>query len=146
MLAEALQFYLSSDHGMMALLGTPQTRPDSTSGIFPVQAPDQPSMGYVVMSQVSGVPLQVSMDGTGNLTEERWRFSCAGTTYRNAKELAKYLRYLLLSFNGNQSVGSVWLQGAWCKLEADDTEPLGKGTLYNTHVDFSFVYSDVDVD
>jgi hypothetical protein len=144
MLIEALQNILTNAASVTALVGTSATRPDSTNGVFPTQAIDQPSMPYLVLSQVSGQPLQTSMAGSGALTSERWRISCHGTTYARAKKLAKVVRQVLLSVNGQQS-GSAFVMGSWCKLEADDAEALAKGTLYTTHLDFEFEYNDADV-
>ena len=142
MLVDALQSLLTTDTGMIALLGTPAARPDSTNGVFPTQAPDQPTMPYVVVSQVSGEPLCVTMDGTGPLTTERWRLSCYGSTYKNAKVLARYMRNLLLSWLGPQSAGNVIIRGSFCEMEADESETIGRGTLYSTHVDMMFNYDD----
>jgi hypothetical protein len=145
MLVEALQALLATDTGMLTILGTPSARPDSTNGIFPTQAPDQPTMPYLVYSQVSGEPMSVTMEGTGPLTTEKWRLSCYGTTYLKAKQFAKYVRRLALSWYGVQATGDVTVQGAFCDMEADDAEPLGKGTLFCTHLDFTFNYIDNDV-
>lgn len=129
---------------MIALLGTTESRKDSTNGVFPVQAIEQPTMPYMVMSQVSGEPTSGEMmDGTGPLTTERWRFSCTGTTYKGAKKFAKYARRFLLSLYGPQS-GNITVQSTDCLLEADDSESLGKGTMYSTHIDIEFVYYDAD--
>lgn len=144
MLVETLQTAMAADAGMQAFLGQPSQRPDSMNGIFPMQAIDQPTMPYVVLSQVSGQPLQTSIDGTGAFTSERWRFSCHGTKYKNAKTFAKYVRKFLLTLNGNYPTGKTFIQGAWCKMEADESESLGKGTLFTTHVDFEFEYQDLD--
>jgi len=144
MLIESLFAFLSADQGMQVYLGLPTSRTDSTTGIFPTQAIDQPSMPYLVISQVAGSPLQESMQGTGCLTSERWRFSCNGTTYRSAKKFGKYVRSLMLGLNGNQTVGSSFIQGVWHKLEADESEALGKGTMFSTHHDFQISYQDFD--
>jgi len=146
MLIEALTNALANDAGMQTYLGTPQSRSDSTNGIFPTQAPDGSSltMPYLVLSQVSGEPMEIAMEGTGRLTKERWRFSCAGSTYKNAKKLAKYVRSFVVSLFGQQPVGNAEIHGVWVKLEADDSENLGKGTLWQTHVDVEFQYVDGD--
>lgn len=141
MLIEGIQTYLAADAGMQAQLGTPGARSDKTNGIFPTLAPSQVPMPYVVAQQVSGNPLQESMQGTGRLQTNRWRFSCYGSTYRNAKLLAQALRNALLSMNGALS-GSVEIHGAWLKLEADDAEPIPHGTIYATHCDFEFNFMD----
>jgi hypothetical protein len=144
MLIEALQNVLAADAGMQSFLGIPATRPDSANGIFPTQAPDAPSMPYLVLSQISGAPMETSLQGTGRLTSERWRFSCCATTYKGAKQFAKYLRSFVISLYGQQPVGNADIGGAWVKMEADDTENLGKGTMWQTHVDVEFQYVDGD--
>jgi len=140
MLVEALQIALTTEPTITALLGTPTARPDSTNGVFPVQAPDQPTMPYVVIEQSSGDPLAVIMAGTGPLTSERWRVSCYGSTYSHAKKLAKAVRLFLLSLTG--TAGSILLSGAYCKSEADDAEPLQRGTLFSTHLECDLTYTD----
>jgi Protein of unknown function (DUF3168) len=140
MLIEALQTYLAADAGMQAQLGTQASRADKTTGIFPLLAPDQVPMPYVVMQQVSGSPLQESTAGTGRLQTSRWRFSCYGTTYKNAKTLAQALRLAMLSMLGAFSGAAIQISGAWLKLETDDAEPILHGTIYATHLDFEIVF------
>jgi hypothetical protein len=146
MLIEALQNLLAADSGLQSILGA-STRSDG-NGVFPTQAPDQCTMPYVVLRQVGGESLQESLRGTGCLTTERWRFTCCGTTYKSAKRLAKYVRGFLLStdgpINGSQTVGKCFIQGCWVKMECDDRESLGKGTMFSTHLDFDINYQDFD--
>lgn len=143
MLVDALQNIIANDADLVTLLGTTVTRSDSTNGVFPVQAPDQPTMPYVVYSQVSGDPMTVLLSGTAPLTQERWRFSCFGTTYRNAKVLAKKLRLALIDvLPGVNTAGHVMISGMYCVMEADESEPIGRGTLFSTIVDFNIVYVD----
>jgi hypothetical protein len=146
MLVEALQTYLAADSGMQNILGTPTTR-GGTTGLFPVIAPDECKTPYVVYQQVSGDPLQTSMQGTGRLHTARWRFSCHGDSYIQAKKTALALRKAFISMlgaikNGNTVLAQI--EGAWLKLEADDAEPIPHGTIYTVHVDFEFEYVDVD--
>jgi hypothetical protein len=143
MLIEALQTYLAADAGMQAQLGTPASRLDKTTGIFPLLAPDQVPMPYVVMQQASGSPLQESTAGTGRLQTNRWRFSCYGTTYKNAKTLAQALRLAMISMLGAFSEAAIQVSGAWLKLETDDAEPILHGTIYATHLDFEIVFLDL---
>lgn len=143
MLVDALELVLSSNAPLQTLLGSPTSRTDSTTGIYPMLAIGQPTMPYVVFQQVTGDPLQESMQGTGRLHTGRWRFSCYGTTYRNAKLVAQALREAMISFFGYYAVQQVSIEGCWWKMEADDTEPLPKGTLYATHVDFEINYLDL---
>ena len=140
MLVEALQISLTMEPTIAALLGSAASRPDSTNGVFPVQAPDQPTAPYVVLSQSSGEPLSVTLDGTGPLTSEGWKIACYGSTYSNAKKLAKAVRTFLLSLTGD--AGDISLSGAYCKSEADEAESLQRGTLFCTNINFDFIYRD----
>jgi hypothetical protein len=114
MLAEALQNVLTTDASITDLVGTPATRPDKTNGVFPLQPPDQVSMPYIVVSQGNVEPLQTSLAGPGALTSERWAISCYGTTYGRAKRLAKTVRQVLLSLDGQQA-GNAFICGSWCR-------------------------------
>jgi hypothetical protein len=143
MLIEGLQTYLAANAGLQVQLGTASQRSDSTTGIFPTLAPDQCPMPYIVCQQITGNPLQESMAGTGRLQTSRWRFSCYGTTYKNAKKLAEALKDALFPLNGVLTAGSVQVQGSWLKLEADDAEPIPHGTIYATHVDFEINFLDL---
>jgi hypothetical protein len=143
MLVEALQNVLTTAAPVTALVGTAATRTDGTNGVFPTQAIDQPTMPYIVVSQSNGEPLQTSMAGTGRLTSERWSIACYGTTYGRAKRLAKTVRQVLLSLDGQQA-GNAFVCGAWCRLESDTADALAKGTLFSTTVTFDFLYQDGD--
>lgn len=145
MLVEGLQAFLAADSGMQAELGLPN-RSDKTSGIFPTLAPDSVPMPYVVMQQVSGDgQMSETMEGTGRLHSARWRFSCYGTTYKNAKKLAKALKLAMVSMLGELPEGDCQVEGSFWRLEADDAEPIPHGTIYETHVDFQINYRDDDV-
>lgn len=143
MFVEALQAYLAADSGIRALvIPTPPTRSDGTSGIFPVQAPDEVPAPWVVYTQVSGQPLQESMQGTGRLTTGRWRITCYGSKYKQAKQLAAAVKAAMISWDGNQTIGAVFIEGCWHRLELDEAEPLPRGTVYATHMDFEVNYLD----
>jgi hypothetical protein len=140
MLVEVLQIALTTEVSIATLLGTPTTRPDSTNGVFPVQAPDQPTMPYLVLAQSTGEPLTVMLAGTGPLTSEGWKISCYGSTYANGKKLAKAVRLFLVSLTGD--AGDISLSGAYCKSEIDEAESLQRGTLFGTHLSFDLTYRD----
>jgi hypothetical protein len=142
---ESLQNYLANDPGVISVLGTPSTRGDSTTGIFPTAAIGSPNAPYLVMSQVSGSPQTVNMQGSDNLINERWRFSCMGSDYKQAKTLAKYVSLALYSLFGPQPVGKNYGQGSWKRSEVDTAEPITHGVIFTTHVDFEFLYQDNDV-
>ena len=103
-------------------------------------------MPYIVLSQVSGEPTTTSFAGTNALqTVRRWRFSCYGTTYKGAKTLAKYVKLAMLSLAGTQT-GSVFIEGSWLKMEADDAEPIQRrDALLESTADFEITLQDRDV-
>lgn len=144
MLVEALQAYITGNAGMISLLGSPTTRSDSSNGVWPTQAPDEPTMPYIVFQQISQDPESETFEGTGKLFSARWRFSCYGSTYKQAKKLANRLRPLLLAMRGAQGSANCEVYNASLKLEADDAENIGRGTLFGTHVDVEFVFDDLD--
>lgn len=144
MLVEALQTLLTTDAGMVTLLGTPATRPDSTNGVFPEQAIDQVSMPYIVMTEITGEPTFITMKGGGTMVTERWRLDYFGTTYLKAKEFAKAgTKFLLGVPMGKNDATQVFFHHSEYKSEVDDHEGFGRGTLYSTHVDIEFVYTDL---
>jgi hypothetical protein len=145
MIIESLVAALTAESSIKALVGTASTRPDSTSGIFPMQAIEQPSMPYLILEQAVGEPTAgETFAGTGPLTTERWTVTAHGTTYIRGKKLAKVVRLFLLSWIGNQTPGKAWIESVAVILEADESEPLGKGTLFSTRLTFEFVYADLD--
>lgn len=146
MLVEGLQNYLANNGGVTGVLGTPGTRGDSTTGIFPIMAIGEPTAPYLVYSQVGGAPQTISMQGTNALQNARWRFSCHGSTYKQAKELAKYVSQALYTLYGTLAAGEAEVHGSWKRSEIDTAEPIAHGTLYTTHVDFEIIFIDGDVD
>jgi hypothetical protein len=144
MLIEGIQAFLANDTGVTGMVGTPSTRTDGTNGIFPMLAYGTPDAPYLVCSQVSGEPQTTSMQGTNRLQNARWRFSCHGSTYKQAKELAKYVSLALYSMNGTLPAGQAEVHGSWKRSEIDTAEPVTHGTLFTTHVDFEVIYLDYD--
>lgn len=144
MLSEGLHAYLAADAGVSGQLGLSTARPDGKDGIFPTLAPKQPAMPYIVYSQVTGKPMTESFQGTNALQTTRWRFSCYGTTPKNAKRLAKFVKQAMFSLNGSIA-GQAFVEGSWFKFEADHAEEIPNGILFGTHVDFEVNYVDADV-
>lgn len=143
MFVEGLFAYLSTNSTLQTALGAP--RPDKTAGIWAGLTPDEALMPAIAVSQVSGMPLQESFQGTGALQSARWRFSCYGTTYKQAKLVAQALRQALLPLYGTLpgSAANAEVHGVWLKSEVDEQEPIPHGTIYSTHVDFEFEYLDL---
>lgn len=146
MLVEGIQAALSADASVQAQLGTPAQRSDSANGLWPILAPEECAVPYVVYQQVSGDALQTSFQGTGALQTSRWRFSCYGSNYKQAKATAKVIRLALLALNGSLpgTSSKTQVEGSWLKMEADDSEPIPHGTLFATHLDFEINFLDLD--
>ena len=144
MLIEGLVAYLAANTQVKAQLGTPALRSDTTNGIFGTLAPSECTMPYIVHMQVGGAPATISFEGSNALQEVRWRFTCYGSTYKNSKVLTKYVKYALNACYGVLSVGNAEVQGAWLESEVDDSEPIARGTLFATHIDYRFLYVDYD--
>ena len=151
MLVEGLQAVMAANTGLQAILGTPTTRSDKGTGLFPTQAPDEVPQPWVVYTQVSGQPLQESYAGTGRLFTSRWRLSCYGDSYKQAKQLAKALKACLVGLQGPISIlvngvptVVTQVEGSWLRLELDEAEPMIKGTVFVTHIDVMINYLDVD--
>lgn len=141
MLAESIAAYLAADTNVKAQLGNP--RADGTTGIWPVTAPDEPLVPWIVFQQISGSPLQESYQGTGRLKTSRWRFSCYGSSYKQAKQLAQAVIDAVLGMDGALPAGQCEVHGAWLKLELDESESLPKNTIFTSHADFEINYVDL---
>lgn len=142
MLVEGLFAYLTANAGLQAALGVP--RSDKSTGIWAGLTPDEAMMPAIAMSQVSGLPLQESLAGTGALQTARWRFSCYGSTYKAAKTVAQALRQAMLPLNGTLPGNSnTEVHGVWLRMEADEQEAIPHGTIYSTHADFDINYLDL---
>lgn len=142
MLVEGIATYLAANSGMQTQLGTASTRSDKSTGIYPVQAPDEVPSPWVVYQQISGQPLQTSFRGTGRLQTARMRFTCYGSTYKQAKALANALKLALIGLDGALPAGQAEVHGSWLSLELDQAEPMPRGTIFGTHVDFTFIFYD----
>lgn len=141
MIEESLYAYITADTNVKAALGG--TRSDKTSGVFPDLAPEQCLTPYIVFLQDGGEPLAESFAGTGALQSARWRFSCYGSSKKQAKNLANVLKKSLLSMDGSQS-GGTEVHGAWFRGEHDEIEPMPLGTIRGAHLDFDFNFLDTE--
>jgi len=151
MLVEGIQAVMAADTGLQSILGTPTTRSDKSTGLFPTQAPDEVPEPWIVYSQVSGSPLQEAYAGTGRLFTSRWRLSCYGSSYKQAKQLARALKACLVGIQGpisilvsNVPTVAAQVEGSWLRLELDEAEPMLKGTVFVTHIDVMINYIDTD--
>jgi hypothetical protein len=140
-LVENLQSFLAAAPALMALIGTPTSRSDSTNGIFPVEALDGPAlqMPYVCYSQNDGEPLAENMTGTPPLRQAHWMLSCYGSTYKQAKKLAQTVKDTVLAV---PPYAVPTTQGIWLRREADGKVPIGRGTMFVVDLSFLVVFNE----
>lgn len=122
MLEEALFSYLTGYAGLSALIGT---------RLYPVQFPQGVTLPAMTYQQVSS-PEVYSHDGYSGLRSPRFQFTCRGSTYLEAKQVAAQLKAALRGYAGLMA-GSVNVRGARIENEIDQIEPeLG---IYDVIVD-----------
>lgn len=138
MFSDGLFHYVTNDAGVKALLGA--TRADGTKGMFPMLAPEEATLPFIVYQQVSAEQV-ISFQGVNRFQGSKYRFSCYGDTYRKSNLLALALKNaldgLMTTFNDGSEV-----QGAWRSNEMDDSEPIPHGTIFASHIDYDFKWTD----
>jgi hypothetical protein len=138
MLPEGIHYLLSHDTTIKGIVGSP--RSDGTSGIFPVLAPREVTVPYIVFSQITAFP-NITLEGNNQYQEARYRFRCYAADYKTAKRLAEALKLLLGGLLATLQDGTE-VQGIWLVLEADTVEAMLRGTIFGVHVDFMIHFVD----
>ena len=54
------------------------------------------------------------------------------------------MKRALNSLNGATATGEQFIEGSWLRQEADDSEPILRGILFSTHIDYEFLAVDGD--
>lgn len=138
MLGEGINQTLLAASPITAIIGTPATRKDGRSGIWPVQMPEAATYPAIVFSQISGDG-NPSYDGANSLHQCRISFGCYGKNYADSKRLQVAVRQLFEGFHGvlpdGTPVDNVILE---LELDAFEDAPFS----YNAPIDFLFVYVD----
>lgn len=133
--------FLQSQPLLTALLGTPGTRGDKSTGVFAMLASNEATMPYIAFQRISGAPI-MSLQGANRLQTARFRISCYGSSYPSAVSVAEAIKMIFATTGlGTYSDGSV-VQHAAVIMEADDMESIPHGTIYAVHVDVEFLYVD----
>ena len=91
MLCEGLWALLTETSAVVAIIGTPETRADGTSGVFPVTMPERTPMPALVITQIAGGG-DNPFDGASGLRTARIQFTAYGANYLQTKRLAKAVR------------------------------------------------------
>jgi hypothetical protein len=142
MFAELLYQILVNEPTLQALIGTPGTRSDKTTGIFPTQASvEEPNLPFIAYIQIFGHGESV-YEGVDRLVYARYRLACWGSTAKQAKKLANQVRLRLDGIRGSLPGTDAIIRTCLWVTETDTTDDLPHGTMYGTHQDYDFVYED----
>src|SRR5579864_8837632 len=133
MFEEGLFSFLAGQSALTTLLGT--SRGDGTNGIFPMQAPSNATLPYIVYQTVSGAPIY-TYEGANKYTISRWRISCYGASQKAAVQVANVLKGILKNFVGTfTDPDSTVVENTMLVLTADDAESVPHGTIFARHQD-----------
>jgi len=138
MFQEGLYTFITQQPAFQSLLGT--SRGDKTTGLFQMLAVPQATLPYIVYSRVSRSEAS-SLQGANALQTGRFRFSCYAASQRTCVILAEAIQLLFANWTGTFPDGTV-VQNVYLENETEDAESVGKGTIYGSHIDLSFVYID----
>lgn len=136
MLQEGLYALLAGSSGVQTLLGAPDARSDSTTGIFAAQMPEATPMPAIVYTTVAGAGYS-TMDGATDLQSARLQFSCYGVSYSAAKQLASAVRAVLEGLKATLTDGTQ-VDFATRVLESDTFEEAP--FIYHCPLDFEFMF------
>ena len=138
--------FITTQSSITAQLGTVAARTaasqgkDKTTGVFPMLAIPEALLPYVTYQRISGSTPR-TLQGENALQSARFRFSCYGASQMQATAVAEALKLLLASWTGTLPDGTV-VQNVMYEFEADGSEPLPHGTVFATHVDYTFMWVD----
>ena len=150
MLIESLNTYLVSVPALAAALGIP--RSDNMTGMFPVVAPEQTPLPYIVVHQIFSEPV-FTLDGVNRFCTSRFRFSVFSSPYASAKRTAKILKDVMtgvplgvslppVTAYANGGVSIVIQAVVPVMLDVDDFEEIPHGTIFSVHSDWAISYID----
>jgi len=108
---EALYSHLAADGGVSALVG---------NRIYPIEAPQQAALPYLVYQRVSG-PRVRSHSGPSGLASPRFQITGAAETYPSLRALMNAVRVALDGFRGTMG-GGVEVGAAFVENELDSEE------------------------
>lgn len=139
MLVEGIYQYLIASSSITAIVGTPATRKDLKTGVWPIQLPEASPLPALVYSQISGDG-NPSLDGGNQLHQCRVEFACYADNYLDAKKLQRAIRQLLEGLHGTFPDGTP-IDNVILVLETDAFEEAP--FIFNAPIDFTMVYADV---
>jgi hypothetical protein len=140
MLQEALYQLLIASPAIQAIVGTPATRADGSTGVFPVILPQGaplPAIIYLVLAEHE----IDSMDGRGKLRVARVQVSPFGEVYADAATCREAAKDLLVGFQGILGDGTQ-IDRVALLLANDAFEPVPK--IYHTPFDVEIWYRNAE--
>src|SRR4029079_6611084 len=136
MLQEGLYTLLANTSSIVALLGSPSSRADGTTGIFPVQIPEATPLPPIALPLIAGDGIVV-MEGASALRTSRIQFSCYGRGFAQSKQLSQALWNLLEGLHTTLAEGTeVDVATVLIISDAFEEAPF----IYHTPVDVEFKF------
>jgi hypothetical protein len=126
----------ANDADLLAIIGTSDTRGDSTNGIFPLLMPTATPMPALVYARVAGHEID-TMDGRGELKVMRLQTSAYAESGKDAINTAEAAKKVIVGFRGVLSDGTE-VDNVILLLDLDHYEPVLK--LYHSHFDVEIWY------
>jgi len=141
MLEEGLTKLIAGNSGVNTILGT--NRSDKTNGIFPVLAPKEVTVPYIVFEQVSN-DTNETLEGVNKLQDARYRFKCYAADYHTAMKLYHKLKMALAGFTGTLGDGDA-TPVSYCTPIFEAALPIEeayRATIWGRVIDFRIFYTD----
>jgi hypothetical protein len=139
MISDGIYSRVAASARIQAIVGLPTTRSDKSTGVFYNQAPQEADSPMIVFSQVSGVG-NMTLDGSEAFMSWRWQFSCYSLVAREAKALARAVRFEFEGYQGRLSDGTE-IDSISFASEVDLYDPAPK--LHHVPIDLDFYGRDV---
>ncbi len=140
MLVQGLFNLMLTNAGIQAVVGKPTQRSDGAPGIFPLLAPKEVTVPYVVYQQIDGKPI-TSLAGPNATQHAVFLVMCFAADYPTLKLLAKAVKSLFNGFTGTLSDTSI-VRSCFTYDRGDDMNADLKGTIYKTRIDVEMVFTD----
>ena len=141
MLEEGVVKLLATSANVTSLLGT--NRSDKTNGVFPVLAPKEVTVPYIVYSKLSEDSNE-TLEGLNAFQTARFRFKCYAADYPTAVKLQRAVKLVLGGYSGTLADADATPLNDALPVFVGDVEPeeILQGTIYARVIDFDFAFVD----
>jgi hypothetical protein len=141
MFEEGLVNLIAGNSGVNAILGT--NRGDKTNGIFPLLAPKEVTIPYIIFEQVSN-DTNETLEGVNKLQDARYRFRCYAADYPTAMRLYHKLKMALAGFTGTLTDADA-TPVQYCTPVFEAALPIERelrATIWGRVIDFKIMFVD----